>query len=167
MNHLRLPCFMLAVALVTCASARAASQRVTDESQTGDPKLDYKLRASRAEADYGEICDNADEIVHLADDIAKQLGNGTSHSDPPPKTFDRLRKLARKVRSQLGGSGDPQMENPPALQTDAATALLERGRALTEELHRSTRYEVNARVIVLAGEIVYLVDLLRHLRGID
>ena len=167
MNHSQSLRLFLAIALLLQPLVSARAQRITDESQTGDPKLDYKLRSARAESEYDEICDSADEIVHIAADISKQLETGARPENQPLKPLDRLRKLARKVRSQLGGSGDPRMENPPAQDYDAAAALLERSRALADELHSSTRYEVNARVILLSGEIVYLVDLLRRFRGLD
>lgn len=167
MMHARFCSVVLLVWVVVCPSVLGSPQAAPEESQTGDPKLDYKLRSARADSEYDEICDSADEIAHLAEDVSKRLVSNGHPADQLTKDLDRLRKLARKVRSQLGGSGDPHMDPAPANPSDAAAALEERSRTLADALRQSTRYEVNARGIILASEIVYLVDLLRQFEGID
>jgi hypothetical protein len=156
---------LLATASLAALPVCRAAAQLPEESQTGDPKLDYKLRSARAESDYADVCESTDQIVELADELIKAFTTGTPGGNTSDKTFDRLRKLARKVRSQVGGSGDPQMDDPPTNPVDTAKALGTRGRELADLLRQSTRYGVSARMIILSSEIVFLADQLKRMGG--
>lgn len=132
--------------------------------QTGNPLLDYKLRASRAEQARREVRKAADEIAGLSASIAKHVTERGALGPGEVKSLDRIRKLARRVRSEMGGSGDAQLETSPRSLTEAANLLADRSEALAEHVHKSSRYETSARLISLAGDVIVLSDLLKQFR---
>ena len=138
-----------------------AAQRVP---QTGDPLMDYRLRASRAERAQAQLARDADELDELARSLATRVGaSGTVESDDV-KSVTRIRKLAKRVRTAMGSVGDARMESPPATARDAALALGDRSESLVTEIHAATRFEMNARIVTIAGEIVVLTNLIEGAR---
>ena len=155
------------LAAVLAASAGAAFGAPTagqGGSETGDPLLDYKLRTSRAEQTLNELRRSADELVDLSSGLARRVVERGALGPEDTKALDRIRKIAKRVRSEMGGSGDPQMQDPPHTLRDAAAALAECGEALAEQMHKSSRYEMNAKLIALTGEIMLLSDILKQFR---
>jgi hypothetical protein len=153
------------LAAVLAASSAAASPAAAGQrSETGNPLLDYKLRASRAERAHEDLGKAADEIVELSADLARRAGGGEALGPDDAKALGRVRKLAKRIRSDLGGSGDPRLADPPRTLRDAAAALAERGETLADQVRRSSRFELNARLVTLAGEVMALADLIKKFR---
>ena len=154
---------LLAALVVACSvQTSLAGAPVKGPAQTGDPLLDYRLRASRAESAYKEMRRSAEELVELSGSLSRQIGErGLTREDG--KALDRIRKLAKRIRSDMGGMGDAKLESPPQTPRDAAEALGVRGAALAEQLERATRFEMNARMIAITGEMILLVDLLKQM----
>jgi hypothetical protein len=152
-----------ALAVVSAVAPAASAARPGQSgSETGDPHLDYKLRTSRAEQAYKELLDNTDEIVELSGALAKRVDEQGALAGDDMKSAERIRKLAKHLRSEMGASGDPHLEAPPASLRDAAAALAERADALGEQMHKASRYETNARLISLAGEVMLLSDIVKR-----
>jgi hypothetical protein len=156
---------MLAATIAAiCAGLSATAVHGGDGPQTGDPLLNYKLRASRAETEQREIQHDAEELEELSAGIAKRVAARGALGAEDGKAIERIRKLARRSRSRMGGLGDPEMADPPRSLAAIAAALGERGAAFAEQVRCSTRFEVNARLVGLAGELVYLSDALKRIR---
>jgi hypothetical protein len=135
----------------------ALPQRVP---HTGDPLMDYRLRSARAERERAERERTVDELDDLATEVAGRVARGAALAPEDVKNVERIRKLARRLRSGLGVVGDPHMENPPATIPALVEALATRGDALGEMIRRSTRYEMNLKAITLLDEIIVLSDAL-------
>jgi hypothetical protein len=149
---------MIVSAAAISAPPAAVAQRVP---QTGDPLMDYRLRASRAERDRVQVSHDADELVELSRGLAGRCGEtGSLASNDDAKAIGRIRKLAKHIRTSMGCYGDTRMADPPKTVHAAAVALAERSGALHEELCAATRYEVSARAVALVGEIIVLTDYL-------
>jgi hypothetical protein len=94
---------------------------------------------------------------------AKRGGAGGALADDDVKSVDRIRKLAKRLRSEMGGSGDPRLETPPATLGEATAALAARADALAEQMRKASRFETNARLIAIAGEVMLLSDVVKRL----
>jgi hypothetical protein len=129
---------------------------------TGDPRMDSRLRASRAEREHKQFLDDATELVRLSGELSKSLEARNDLAAEDGKKLDRIRKLAKHLRSELGASGDPGMESPPATVHAAAAALGERSQQLAEQIERTNRFEVSLRMVAVTTEIVVLSDILSH-----
>lgn len=125
-----------------------------------------RARRARAERAYADIQEAAKDLHDLSDEIVAHFASRGSLSDDDAKSLDRVRKLAKKVRTGLGGSGDPQpLEAPPAASKEAVDLLGARAKSLQERLNRASRFEANTQVIVLAGEVMALADTIRALEA--
>ena len=152
-----------ALAVAFAAAPGASAPRPGQSgSETGDPHLDYKLRTSRAEQAHKQVLDAVAEIVDLSGGLAKHVDAQGALAEDDAKAVERIRKLAKKVRSDMGGSGDPRLETPPATLHDAVDLLAARADALSEQMQKASRFETNARLISLAGEIVLLSDIIKR-----
>ena len=154
---------ILAAALVVAFAAAPLARAGQGGSETGDPHLDYKLRASRAEQAYNELLNATDEIVDRSAALAKRVDQGGALADDDLKSIERIRKLAKRVRSELGGSGEPRLETSPETLHDAVVALTAHADALGEAMRRASRFETNARLISLSGEVMMLSDVVKRL----
>jgi len=127
------------------------------------PDLEAKMRISRAEAAFADTREAAEEMTRLAADLSHRVGLAGRLEKTDAKTLERIRKLARRVRGDLGGYGDMKLEHPPDSAKAAAVALGERATEFQERFSAATRYATDARLIALAAEISELSDLLRSL----
>lgn len=151
---------MTAVAVAAFAGP-PASARAQDDAMTGDPKLDYRLRSARADAQQERFHDSADEIARLSVELADRITRNGAVGAEDVKALDRVRRLAKRLRSDLGGSGDPARDEMPSGMLAAAAALGDHGTAFAKLASRSSRYTVDARIIRIAGEIMVLTDILK------
>lgn len=145
------------------AAGPVSNPPVQGRSETGDPLLDYKLRASRAEAAHKKMRDAADELVELSGAFAREVSLRGQLTDADGKALDKMRKLAKRIRSDMGGIGAVKLADPPQTVPEAAAALGARGEALAAQLAKASRFEMNARLVSLTGEMITLLEILKRL----
>jgi hypothetical protein len=142
--------------LVACATVCGQEH---DPSRVQAERIEYRIRAARAEIEWNEAIEAAAAVADVATTFAKKYPAGLADSGGR-RELDRVRKLARKIRSTAGGSGAPTIAPLP----DPATAtrlLVEKSTALLHEIKDSSRFEMNARVVALSGDVQFLAELLR------
>lgn len=156
-------CVVALLALCLPEGARGAC--VPAAGQDGpamlDAKLEYRMRVARADAEHEKLHDAADEIASLCESLSERVKRGELLTASDAKLLDRVKRLARKIRSDLGGGGEVVLEEKPTSVRDAVLALGARGAEFADVFSRSSRFVVDARVITLAGEILVLVDILK------
>ena len=155
---------LVAVWLISGYSADSFGRPAVAAAQEvgiGDPKIEYRLRVARADAQQEKMHDAADEIGQLSSKIAERVSRGEALRAEDGKILDRIKRLAKRLRSDLGGGGEPTLEERPATMNDAARTLGASGAEFAKLFSGSTRYVVDARIIRKAGEIVLLTDLLK------
>ena len=156
----------LVAAYVSCPAAFGRAALAAQRSSlTGNARLDAKLAATRAESDHQALLNDATELVTLSGDLSKDLETRNYLASEDGKKLERIRKLAKRVRSSLGVTGDPTMEHPPESMHAAATVLGERSKDLAAQIENSTRFEVNTRMVVAASDIWALSDVLSRFAG--
>lgn len=156
---------LVAAGFVLSPVVTASGMALTPTGQDGtgmlDAKMEYRMRIARADAEHEKLHDSADEIARLSLDLSDRARRGEVLRPEDVKVLDRIRKLARKMRSDLGGGGDAVLEEKPVVVRDAMLALGTRGAEFAKIFSRSSRFVVDARVIKLAGEIVVLTEFLK------
>jgi hypothetical protein len=158
---------LIAALAAACVSPSVAFGRAPLAAQrlTGDPKMDSRLRASRAEHEHQQFIDDANELVRISGELSKDLETRNSLVPEDGKKLDRIRKLAKHLRSELGAMGDPDLQNPPATLHAAAEALGERSKELASHVEKSNRFEVNTRMVTTANALWVLSDIISRLGG--
>lgn len=156
---------LVASGFVLIPGLEASGKPYTSGGQEGhglaDPKIEYRLRMARADAQQEKMHDAADEIGRLSVEVADRVFRGEELGSADAKALDRIKRLAKRLRSDLGGGGEPTLDEKPATLRDAAASLGSSGAEFAKLFSRSSRWVVDARVIRKAGEIVLLVDLMK------
>jgi hypothetical protein len=125
--------------------------------------LESRMRIARADRAFQETRDAADEILDIASNLQNHVRDGGALSNSDRKSLDRLKKLAKRIRTDFGGEGQPQLDEAPASLPDLADAIGDRAKKIDFQLETVTRYEVNRKLIVLAGDLMILSDLMKSL----
>ena len=132
-----------------------------DDLGIGDPKMEYRLRIARADAQQEKMHTAADEIGKLSVEVAERVSAGAALRADDAKALDRIKKLAKRLRSDLGGGGEPILLEKPTTMRDAALSLGTSGAEIAKLFSQSTRFVVDARIIRKAGELIALAEFLK------
>jgi hypothetical protein len=119
------------------------------------------MRIARADRAFEETQAAADEIVGLAERLQDRVRERGSLGEGDRKAIDRLKKLAKKIRRDFGGEGAPRLSDVPETIVALAEAIGERARDIDAHIDKATRYEVNSKLVVLAGDLMVLSDTLK------
>ena len=167
-------CLTLMVFVSVAAKAQTLNKRRTDgipnaskrtgADQIGSPEEEMLGRSAikQQENEHKENLERAKESAQLGSELRTAFERSSSLSREDIKKLERMEKLARKIRSRVGGSDDDvTLENPPRELKAALTRLAE----LSEELHKSvektSRHVVSTAVIERSNE---LIELIRYIR---
>jgi|GEM_PF-5368558 len=178
-----LPAGLLLLAIAAlCAQAQSSPGAVSAQepapspspSPTGRPsrtnlgspeaELLERARIKHEEESHKELRERADEAAQLGAALRQSFESGRGLGRDDLKKLERVEKLARKIRSGVGGSGDEaSSEELP----EGLGAAVEHLAALTEELNKevkkTSRLVVSVTVIERSNR---LIGLVRHLRSI-
>jgi hypothetical protein len=127
-----------------------------------------KQRIEREKKDYQELLDRSQEAVKLSDELEKSFSNTNQLSSEDQKKLDRLEKLVKKIRGELGGDDDSDSENidkdkneKPSTMVNAFKTLQKNAAQLFDELKKSTRYSVSVIAIQTSNVLLKLVKFIR------
>ena len=141
--------------------SRSRNQR---SEMIGDPQQEMLARRDieTAEKDHQENVDRAREAAQLSTEIRDSFIGSKTLGRTEVKKLERLEKLARKIRSEAGGSGDDVALDPPPREIDSALArLAEISDKLRKGVENTPRQVVSASVIEHTNEVLELIRYVR------
>ena len=162
-----LPHLLLCSVLILLLSPSAAAQssrRRTDGVPVNRSKEEMLDRAAikHEEESYQETLERAKENARLGAELRSAFERHKTLSREDMKKLERMEKLARRVRSEVGGSSDEDgMKEPPRGLDAAFTRLAELAEEVHENVEKTSRHVVSATIIERSNE---LVELIRYLR---
>jgi hypothetical protein len=115
--------------------------------------------------DYEEHVARAQEARDLAAELQKTYEIAHSFNAADYKKLERLEKLIRRVRNEVGGSqtdGDPK--ELPRTQDEAASLLADMAQELCDEVEKTPRRVVSASIIDLSNKLIALIQFVRGTR---
>jgi hypothetical protein len=130
-----------------------------------DPRAEMLARQylKAVEKDYQENIERAREAAQLSTEIRAAFLSNKTFGRTEQKKLERLEKIARKIRSHVGGSDDDvTLENVPSQLEPALARLAEISDKVREGVEKTPRQVVSAAVIESANE---LLEITRHIRG--
>jgi hypothetical protein len=122
------------------------------------------MRIARADRAFEETREAAEEIASIAADLDDRVRAKGALGPADGKSIDRLKKLAKKIRTDFGGEGAPRLDELPQSLTGLAQAIGDRARAIEAEIDTVTRYELNSKIVILTGDIMVLSDAMKARR---
>lgn len=127
-----------------------------------------KQRIAREKKDYEELLERSEEAAVISNELEKSFKDSNKLSDEDKKKLDRLEKLVKKIRSELGGDDDNDQElnenvapNNPSAMENAFNRLQKNAAQLFEEIKKSTRYSVSVISIQTSNALLRLVKFIR------
>ncbi len=157
---------------VVCAHAQNDSSEFGKPSGQSKEKEDLpkgiketlaKGRIDREKKDYEELLQNGEEAAKLSDSLEKTFTESNKISAEDQKKLDRLEKLAKKIRRELGASDENDTEDVENLSSmrEAFKTLQSSTEKLVAELKKTTRYSISVIAIQSSNAFLNVVKFLR------
>jgi septal ring factor EnvC (AmiA/AmiB activator) len=128
-----------------------------------------KQRIEREKKEYEELLQRSEEAVKLSEELEKSFANSNQISAEDQKKLDRLEKLVKKIRSELGADDDDgereaaekEKVEKPSTMVNAFKTLQTNAAQLFNEIKKSTRYSVSVIAIQTSNALLKLVKFIR------
>lgn len=136
--------------------------RVADEIEE---EMRKKREIKAAEKQHEENVNRAREVSEIGKWLLDFYKKNNSWNKDAEKKLERMEKLAKRIRSDAGGSEDEGTTFTPTLDRSAAVSRLANvSNSLREKVEKTPRHVVSATVI---DETNILLSLVRFVRGLD
>lgn len=167
---------LLYLALLTICSVAARAQVAkspTDSSgadngrsttMIGTPEQEMMARneIKAAEKERQENLGRAREAAQLGAELRDSFATNKTVSRQDMKKLDRLERLARRIRSEAGGSDDDSgLDNIPRQMENAFERLAETAGEMSKGVEKTPRQVVSAGVIEHANQVIELIQYIR------
>jgi hypothetical protein len=124
-----------------------------------------KQRIERQKKEYEELVKRSEEAVRLSEELERTFATNNRISTEDYKKLEKLEKLVKKIRSDLGGSDEgeglvDEEENFSSL-TGAFKVLQTNAVKLYNELKKSTRYSISVVAIKSSNILLRVVKFIR------
>lgn len=120
-----------------------------------------KRRIKAEEEEYEELLQRGEEAVKISDEIAKNYEAHKNLTAEDTKKIDRLEKVVKKIRQDLGAKDDDgideeKAEAPSSLQ-NVINNIKETTADLLSELKKTTRHSISVVAIQSSNSLLKLV----------
>jgi hypothetical protein len=169
-------CFSTLLVMLFCMTA--LSQLPDASTRNGKPQPEElpkniqetlaKQRIAQEKKDYEELLERSREAVKLSEELEKSFTSSNQISSEDQKKLDRLEKLVKKIRNDLGGDDDGEADikekikdDQPSTVGNAFKTLQSNAAQLFTEIKKSTRYSVSVIAIQTSNALLKLVKFIR------
>jgi predicted nucleic acid-binding Zn-ribbon protein len=146
----------------------------SDKDDKNDPFHDFgspenEMRARQAvkaeKKQYDENVARAREASDLASEIVRAYEAKKAFNSEDAKKFERLEKLAKRIRNEAGGSdSEPDVKNIPGVMDAAVKQVAEMADDLRKLVEKTPRHVISAAVIDQANKLLGLLEHVRFAR---
>lgn len=158
--------FLFVLAIVAGADAQS---NIDPSGKSGAEKEDLpknikeslaKSRIETEKKDYDELLKRGEEALKIGAELEKSFAQNNSLTQSDQKKLDRMEKLVKKIRSELGGDETDNDENPSTIE-NAVKTLQSKSAMLFEELKKATRHSISVVAIESSNALIKAVKFLR------
>jgi uncharacterized phage infection (PIP) family protein YhgE len=177
-NFLRLTLFVIfisTVSLCVCAQDKVDFSPIEKEDlPKGIHETLAKNRIEREKKDFQELLDRGAEAAKLSEELDTSFVKNKSLNLDDQRKLERLEKLSKKIREELGASDSNSSNDNPSgnsedikLSTlpDAIDKLKNITVKLTDELQKSSRYIVSAIAVQSSNNILKIIRFIRQIKN--
>lgn len=149
------------------ASTSSGRPRPQEELPKNIKETLAKQRIEREKKDYDELLQRSEEAVKLSEELEKSFAVSNQLSPEDRKKLDRLEKLVKKIRSELGADDDEGEQDANEKAVDPSNLggafqnLQNNAARLFSEIKKSTRYSVSVVAIQTSNALLKLVKFIR------
>jgi hypothetical protein len=131
-----------------------------------------KQRIEREKKDYQEMLERGEEALKLSDELEKSVAQNSKLSLQDQTKLERLEKIVKKIRKELGGDddnteigaglnekgADEEIKEAKPVNVVSAVKILQSNAAkLVEELKKTTRFSISAMAIQSSNALLKIV----------
>jgi hypothetical protein len=141
--------------------------RRNDGIDFGNRETDTRTRMilKKEKKDYEEHVERAQEARDLAAELQKTYEIARSFNAADYKKLERLEKLTRRIRNEVGGSQtDADPKELPKTHDEAVPLLADLAKELCDEVEKTPRRVVSTAIIDQANKLVALIQYVRGSR---
>lgn len=126
-----------------------------------------RQRIEREKKEFEELLRRSEEAVKLSQELEKSYLAAKQLSAADQKKLERLEKLLKKIRSELGGNDDDDAKEEagrrerPEDVLGALKSLQSNATQLFDEIKKSTRYSISVISIQTSNALLRLVKFIR------
>lgn len=146
------------------ASNRSGKPTNTEDYPKGIKESLAKSRIEREKKEYEELLQNGEEAVKLSESLEKSFTESNSLSTEDQKKLDRLEKLAKKIRRELGANDSDNIEEEeekPSSMRNAFKTLQSSTGKLVAELKKTTRHSISVIAIQSSNAFLKVIKFIR------
>ena len=136
-----------------------------EDLPTGIQESLAKQRIEREKKDFAELLSRGEEAVKISGELEKSFTQNNELSSTDLKKLDRLEKLFKKIRSEIGGDGgddkSTKLDDKPLSIGNALKSLQDNAVKLVDELNKTTRYSVSVIAVESSNILLKVVQFLR------
>ena len=156
--------------LIFTAAVFVDAQTDATTKQGDAPKEEYskgiqetlaKQRIEREKKDFDEMLARGEEAVKLSDQLEKSYEQNKQFSSEDQKKLERLEKVVKKIRNEMGGDGDDELEEKPLSVAGALDFLKTGTTQLVDELKKTSRYSISVTAVESSNALLKVVQFLR------
>ena len=164
-SRLFLIIFFIAATVAAAVAQSDASDRDPNHKEDvpkGIQETLAKQRINREKKDFAELLKRGDEAIKLSDELEKSYVKNNMFSTDDQKKLDRLEKVVKKIRSELGANDDDdQAVEKPLSLLNALKILQTNTVQLVDELKKNSRYSISVVAVESSNALLSLVRFLR------
>ena len=121
-----------------------------------------RLALKEEKKKYEEHVERAQEVRDLAAELQKTYETAQSFNAADYKKLERLEKLTRRIRNEVGGSQtDADPKELPRAQDEAVPQIAKMARELCDEVEKTPRRVVSTSIIDQANKLIALIQYVR------
>lgn len=122
-----------------------------------------KRRIKQDEADFQELVKRSEEAVQISEELNKSFENNQKLSSDDSKKLEKLEKVVKKIRNELGAEDDDKDNNDDKPTTLSLTLknIKEKTTDLLAELKKTGRFAISVAAVESSNAIFRLVKILR------
>ena len=143
------------------ATTRSGTPAKDEDMPTGIKESLAKQRIDREKKDFAEMVERSEEALKLTEQLAKSYDQNNQFSAEDQKKLDRLEKVVKKIRNELGGGDDDEAVEKPATINNALESLKANTSKLVEAIKQTSRYSVSVIAVESSNALLNVVRFLR------
>lgn len=123
-----------------------------------------KSRLKRAEKEYQDLLERSEEAAKLGEELSKVLESGQKFSSDDKKKLERLEKIIKRIRTDLGGKDDSPTESETGENFNFKSAIknIQKDTAnLLGEIKKIGRHTISVIAIESSNSVLKLIRFLR------
>jgi seryl-tRNA synthetase len=149
------------------ASTRSNRPRPQEELPKGIKENLQKRKLEEEKKEFDEMLKRGEEAAKLSEEINASFEKNNALNGEDQKKLDRLEKLVKKIRDDLGGEDDKEenFKERPADLVNALKSVQENAVTLLSALKKTTRLTISAAAIESSNAVLKLLRFIRFAKN--